>query len=202
MRDAHLVDAGPRRHRRCQEHVERQADADADRNAVRRVAPGGLCSPPFDESGHHARLVEPQQPVVGRVAPCRRIVDEHHGGRRIRPAVLRVMRQEGKLLQVDLGHDDFLARAGRDQGRLLRAVQRGGQPEEHLIRRDAERQAEVAAVGAHARDDAVRAACHALKQHRPAVAFQRQPRDLQVRISLRLIAEEVTGILCRDQKFP
>ena len=61
-----------------------------------------------------------------------------------------------------------------DQGRFLRLRQRFGQPEADLVWGHAERQAEVAAVGADAGDDPERAALDAIEQHGPAVVRQAQ----------------------------
>ena len=81
----------------------------------------------------------------------------------------------------------------RDERRLLRLRQRLGQPEDDLVRRDAERQAEIAAVRADTGDHPKRTALDALEQHRPAVVRQREPRDLEIRVGLRLVAEEIAG---------
>ena len=68
--DGHLVHAGRRRHRRGQQHVRRQPDADGDRQAARpALAPGGLRPAALDQAGGDAGPVQPQQPVVAAFGP-------------------------------------------------------------------------------------------------------------------------------------
>ncbi len=96
-----LVDTLGRRHRRRQQDVRRQADADSDGQSLGRFAPGRVCAPSLDDTHRDVLRIPHHHAMKGQVATQLWILGDHHAGGHVGAPIERVIARQGQVRQFD-----------------------------------------------------------------------------------------------------
>ena len=200
--DVQFVDPLFRRHRRGQQDVQRQPNADGDGQVVSGRCPRSVRSPVLDQAGCKAPRVQLHQAVDGHVDTVLGIAGDQRSRGHVRPAITRLVREDRQAIQVHRRLDHLLAGRAPDDRRCNGMRQRFREDKEQPVSRHVQREAQVLALCAEiGRDLDVRIA-HVSEQDGPIAHGADDPRHLQFAVDWLVDDRQLPTLFQLDEQFP